>query len=118
MFLSLGFLYGPMQVRAASTHELIATYSAIYGVSASKMTKTLMCESGLKEKAYNKSDPYGGAKGIAQFLQPTFNRYSVKAGLKNGDVWNKEHAIKVMAYMWSIGEARQWSCWHKIKHYG
>jgi len=79
------------------------------------MRDTLECESNFRIDAHNKTDPYGGAKGIAQFLQPTFDRYAPLAGIENGDPFNPEDAIRTMAYMFSIGEAKQWTCWRLIK---
>lgn len=78
------------------------------------MYQTLKCESKLNAKAWNKTDPQGGAKGIAQFLQPTFDRYSKLAGLKDADVWDKADSIQVMAYMFSKKEQKQWTCARKL----
>lgn len=75
------------------------------------MRKVISCESSFKEGAWNKKDPHGGAKGIAQFLQPTFNRYSKEVGIENTDIWNTEHQLETMAYMFSIGQAKQWTCY-------
>lgn len=79
------------------------------------MRNTLECESNFDPKAHNKSDPQGGAKGIAQFLQPTFDHYAPLAGVENGDPFNPEDAIRTMSFMFSIGEAKQWTCWHWVK---
>lgn len=97
--------------RASTTIELIDYYAGMYNVSAQEMTGTLMCESALKPKAYNPADPYGGAKGIGQFLQPTFDFYSPKAGIKKGDIWDIKDSLWTMAYMFSIGQAKQWTEW-------
>lgn len=78
------------------------------------MRTTIKCESNFDPIAWNKSDPYGGAKGIGQFLQPTFDHYSKKAGIENPDIWNVDHQLQTMAYMFSIGEERQWVCYRKF----
>lgn len=78
------------------------------------MLQTLICESGLNPGAFNGSDPAGGAKGIAQFLQPTFDLWSKRAGVEHGDIWNTEDSIKTMAYMFSIGQSNQWVCYNKL----
>lgn len=83
-------------------------------MSSTTIYKTIECESEFNPKAWNKTDPKGGAKGIAQFLQPTFNRYVKKVNIVEPDVWNKKHAIHVMTYMFSVGQARQWSCFNKL----
>lgn len=94
-----------------TTHELIVAYAVRYEVSITQMTGTIDCESQFYSKAYNPHDGHGGAKGIGQFLQGTFDHYAPLAGVKKGDVWNAEDSIHVMAYMFSIGEAKQWTCW-------
>lgn len=103
----------PISEYATTTGGLIAHYASEFDVSEEEMAQTVQCESQGNERAWNRSDPHGGAKGIAQFLQPTFNTWSKRAGVKNGDVWDKEDAIKTMAYMFSVGEAKQWTCWHE-----
>jgi hypothetical protein len=77
---------------------------------AEKMHTTVNCESQYNVKAYNGSDPYGGAIGVAQFLTPTFNKYAPLAGVESPDIHNPEHQLQTMAYMFSIGEASQWTC--------
>ncbi len=86
----------------------------MYGISSYQMTETIRCESGFKRKAWNKTDPHGGAKGIGQFLQPTFDSYSKKAGISDGDVWDIKDSLQTMAYMFSIGQAKQWTEWRRL----
>jgi hypothetical protein len=94
--------------------QKIDRYALEYKVLAEVMRKVIACESAFNEKAWNKSDPYGGAKGIGQFLQPTFDAYSKKAGIENGDIWNVDHQLQTMAYMFSIKEQRQWVCFRQL----
>jgi hypothetical protein len=93
----------------------IETHAQAYKVNAETMKKVVECESNFYKDAHNTSDPYGGAKGVAQFLEPTFRAYAPKAGIVNHDIWNPEHQLKTMAYMFSLGEARQWTCYRLLK---
>lgn len=97
-----------------TVYEKVDFWAHEYGVSAKEMHGTIKCESGYSETAYNKTDPMGGAKGIGQFLAPTFNAYSKQAGIKDADIWNTDHQLQTMAYMFSIGEKSQWTCWRKL----
>lgn len=78
------------------------------------MSKVITCESGGNRLAINRNDPYGGSKGIAQFLQPTFDHYSKLAGIKNGDIWNVDDQLNTMGYMFSKSQEHQWSCARKL----
>lgn len=84
---------------------------AKYHLDTERFSKVIFCESGYNPKALNSSDPYGGSRGVGQFLQPTFDHYKKLAGLPDGDVWNYKDSIEVMGYMWSINQQRQWSVW-------
>lgn len=77
-----------------------------YGCNPDTLHRVMMCESGGNPKAYNPS----GASGLMQFMPPTFRYYSAKAGITNSSIWNTSHQIQTTAYMFSIGEARQWVC--------
>ena len=109
-----------MTVISSSTSP-IASKSAIYDetlrvgakyrLDTERFSKVIFCESGYNPKALNSSDPYGGSRGVGQFLQPTFDHYKKLAGLPDGDVWNYKDSIEVMGYMWSINQQRQWSVW-------
>lgn len=99
----------------AKLGQMILHYAEEYDVSAEEMTRTLTCESRLDPKSHNTDDPHGGAKGIAQFLPPTFYKYAPKV-IETPDIWNTEHQIETMAYMFSQGTdyKRQWVCWRMI----
>lgn len=96
--------------------EKIDVVAKKYEVNAQLMRATISCESGFNESAYNGSDPYGGAHGIAQFLKPTFYRYASQLKIESPDIWNTDQQLELMAYMFSIGEAKQWTCWHIVKN--
>jgi hypothetical protein len=97
-----------------TVYEKVDFWANEYNVSAKEMHATIKCESGYSETAHNKSDPMGGAKGIGQFLTPTFSAYSKKAGIEGADIWNTDHQLQTMAYMFSVGEKHQWTCWRKL----
>jgi hypothetical protein len=94
----------------------IDRYAAMYpGASSEEMYKTIKCESSFNPKAWNKNDPNGGSKGICQFQPGTFAYYSKLAGIENGDIWNVDHQLQTMAYMFSKGLQNHWSCYKMIK---
>lgn len=91
----------------------ISLYSLYYNIDENKLRTTIKCESNFNPKAYNGSDPNGGSKGIAQFQSGTFYNYSKFIEIEKPDVWNAEHSIKTMAYMFLKGQQNQWSCYRK-----
>lgn len=100
-----------------STRELIGYFGKKYGLTIEEqdqMWHTIWNESGDDQTAHNLNDPYGGAIGTCQFLAPTFYSYAPLAGIKNPDINNREHQIQTMAYMFSLGEAKQWTEWRKL----
>jgi soluble lytic murein transglycosylase-like protein len=105
---------GTWIVQPKTIPQLIAMYSTLYGVSYTDMYRTLKCESGFNPNALNATDGNGGSRGIAQFQTSTFNKYSKEAGLIDPNVWNAEDSIHTMAYMFSKGQAGQWSCFKEV----
>lgn len=65
----------------------IELYAHMNGIDPERMLKLAKCESGLVPNAYNKTDPHGGAKGLFQFLQPTWDKWSRVYGGKM-DIWD------------------------------
>jgi soluble lytic murein transglycosylase-like protein len=102
------------EVKELTVQEKVDLYADKYGVSRKEMHATIKCESGYRQSAYNKTDPQGGAIGIGQFLRPTFNAYAPKAGIENPDIHDVDHQLQTMAYMFSIGEKSQWTCWRDL----
>src|SRR5260221_14198406 len=89
---------------ATSTQrELIEKYSQKYNINSEYVYATIDCESRFNSKAWNKNDPHGGAKGIGQFLQKTFDRYAKMAKVASPSIWNDEDSIQTMTYMFSKG---------------
>ena len=92
----------------------LQSLAGYYGISEKEASSTINCESGFNPSAFNHSDPYGGSKGIAQFLQGTFDNYSSQLGIENADIWDPYQQLEVMSYMWSLKQEKQWSCYKKL----
>lgn len=95
-------------VKARITH-----YAALYDVDAGQMITMALCESGLNIKAFNGSDPHGGAHGVFQYLKPTFYGFAKEFGFADPDIWNPEQQMELTAWMVSEGKARHWVCARK-----
>lgn len=98
----------PITPKSAIYNETVRV-AGKYHLDQERFSKVIFCESNYNPKALNSNDPYGGSRGVGQFLQPTFDYYKVKAGLPEGDLWNYKDSIEVMGYMWSINQQSQWS---------
>lgn len=98
----------PMKPKSA-IYDKTVQVAVKYHLDQERFSKVIFCEGGYNPKALNSSDPYGGSRGVGQFLQRTFDHYKVLAGLPDGDVWNPDDAIEVVGYMWSIDQQNQWS---------
>lgn len=120
-------LFGPPTLAAAqtinqfnteyssSTAELIIEAYAVHaGIPYKPFIETAKCESDLNADAINPTDGHGGSRGVFQFQTSTFNKYKTLAGVSDGDVFNPFDNIQVAAYMFSIGEQHQWSCYRKL----
>lgn len=106
----------PLPVIELSMPELVDKYADKWGVSREEMNVTVKCESGYNPKAYNGNDVHKlsvGSLGIAQFSNETFLHYAKKMGKDYSNPYNPDEALDVMAYMFSIGQKRPWSCWVK-----
>jgi soluble lytic murein transglycosylase-like protein len=97
-----------------SPQEYAKTYADQYNVSSEQLIKVMKCESNFDPEAYNGSDQNGGSFGIMQFQKSTFYSYSKKLEIENPDIKNVEQQIKVSAYMFSLGQSKQWSCSRKL----
>lgn len=111
----------PQAPIVAQVQIATSTLVSIYiDQTASKMgltddfKSTLECESSLNPEAFNKNDPNGGSKGVAQFQDSTFAYYAKQMGKVNADVWNYKDSIDVAAYMFSKGLQNHWSCYKII----
>lgn len=89
--------------------ESISFFAKEYNVDEIQMVRLANCESKLKPRAWNKSDPEGGSKGLFQFLPSTWRRYTKELGLTL-DIWSAYDQSRVTAYMISKNQIGQWSC--------
>jgi hypothetical protein len=97
--------------------EKIDRYALKYAVSSSVMRKTIRCESNFNPKAVNWSDSHAlskGSHGIAQFSKETIKGFGKAIGIENADPYNVDHSLEIMAYMFSKGQARHWTCARRI----
>jgi uncharacterized protein YneF (UPF0154 family) len=91
----------------------IETAAKKYGVNASKMKATVQCESQY-HVTIKSNFPGEDSWGLAQFHLPSRNRTA------DGKVMTKEMALNpiialdTMAFMFSTGNARAWSCYRQL----
>lgn len=92
--------------------EYADLYTKEYSVDPIVFKKVMWCESQYQPNPPGSNDG-GAAFGIFQFHRGTFNDYAprVSEGL---DYYSYKDQIRVAAYMFSIGEADQWTCWHSV----
>ena len=103
-------------VYAASTTTLTTTIETIankYEINPEKVIELANCESTMSPTAWNKSDPKGGAKGLFQYLQPTWDFYTSKFGIDNPDIWNSDQQIEVTSRLLAMGKSSLWTCARK-----
>lgn len=81
-------------------------WCGIYKCNRDQLIRVMYCESGARTNASNPS----GASGLFQFMPGTFKGNAKRINLVDANIWNGEHQTQVAAYMFSIGQARQWSC--------
>jgi len=78
-----------------------------WGADAETLLRVAWCESRYNASAYNHSS---GASGLFQFMPATFARNSVRAGYGDASVWDPVASANTAAYMFALGQARQWAC--------
>lgn len=106
------------QLKAYTVTALLEHFAEEYKTDPVALLKVGKCESGYKENQWNKVDPNGGSKGFMQFQTRTFYSYAAKLGIPNPDIWDKVHQAQVAAYMFSIGEGKQWTTYMAYKNGG
>lgn len=90
--------------------EYADKYAAQYGIDANVFKKVMWCESSNNPYAIGDS---GLARNVMQFHKSTFISYEKKLGIDlNYDSYKDQ--IQLAAYMFSIGEQRQWTCYHRV----
>lgn len=94
-------------ISSGSIEDQIREACNKYGCNTSQLVRVMMCESKGNPKAINK---ISGASGLFQFMPRTFAANAARVGIKNQDIWNPSQQIEVAAFMFSIGQAVQWTC--------
>lgn len=90
-------------------------YSAKFGTPVRHTKATLKCESNFDNLAIG---DHGKAHTVAQFHEPTFNRYSKQYFNETGvqlEYGNGNDAILLFNWAVSKGYQGAWSCWKKTK---
>jgi hypothetical protein len=77
-----------------------------WGASEYQLDVVARCESGLSTTAYNAAS---GASGMMQFLPETYWGYAPSAG-ETRSYWTASGSADVAAYMFNLGQQRQWVC--------
>lgn len=96
----------------STASDIILSYAVHYAISGKEFLGTAECESGFNEKAYNPNDPDTGSRGVFQFQRSTFKKYARLAGIEGDlNIWDPMQQIQTAAYMFSIHEEKQWTCW-------
>ena len=103
----------------SSERELIwrpvaESYARKYGVDTSLMADVINCESGWNPSVHNERDPNGGSYGLGQYQWATFYK-NAPFLFEKPDIHDPHQQLELMAYMWSKGQAGQWSCWYLIQ---
>ena len=93
---------------------IVESYARKYGVDSGMLVATVRCESGFSPTAHNKRDPNGGSFGIAQFQWATFYKWAPLL-FSEPNIHDSYQQLETMAYMWSKGQAGQWSCWYLVR---
>jgi len=78
---------------------------AVFGCNPDQLVRVMYCESGGRSNARN-----GIHTGLFQFNPRTFAANANRSGVPGADIYNPYQQIHVAAWMFSQGQARQWSC--------
>lgn len=90
----------------AGIEAIIRAAAARWGADPTQLLRVAWCESRYNPSAYNAS----GASGLFQFMPRTWAANSVRAGYAGASVWDPVASANTAAYMFSIGQAGQWTC--------
>jgi hypothetical protein len=90
----------------ADIEAIIRAAAAKWGADPAQLLRVAWCESRYNPSAYNAS----GASGLFQFMPRTWAANSVRAGYGGASVWDPVASANTAAYMFSIGQAGQWTC--------
>jgi hypothetical protein len=86
---------------------IIRAAAAKWGADETQLLRVAYCESRYNPNAFNASS---GASGLFQFLATTWAPNSVRAGYAGASVFDPVANANTAAYMFGIGQARQWQC--------
>ena len=92
---------------AGDIQGIIRDAAAKWGADESQLLRVAYCESRYNPTAFNASS---GASGLFQFLATTWAANSVRAGYAGASVFDPVANANTAAYMFGIGQARQWLC--------
>jgi len=102
-------------IEILSPSGYVDKYAKQYGVDANILEKVMLCESNGNINV--KRGDGGLARGVMQFHEGTFNRYSREVG-EGLSYDSYKDQIQVAAYMFSIGQARQWTTYRALMNGG
>ncbi|MGH2491476.1 MAG: G5 domain-containing protein [Candidatus Limnocylindria bacterium] len=91
----------------ADIESIIRAAAARWGADPAQLLRVAWCESRYNPLAYNTSS---GASGLFQFMPRTWAANSVRAGYGGASVFDAVASANTAAFMFSIGQAGQWSC--------
>lgn len=103
----VGTKYKPAPPPPGEIAGIISDAAAKYGVDPEQLLRVAHCESRYDPLAYN---GILGASGLFQIIPGTWRANSAAAGYGGASVWDPVANANVAAWMFSRGEARQWSC--------
>jgi hypothetical protein len=92
--------------------DKIARYASIYGLNKEHFNKVILCESHasttIQSQWINSNGERERSFGIAQIHLPDHPDVSLEEAL------DADFSLNWMANEWSIGKARQWTCWRNL----
>lgn len=96
----------------------IETQALAYNVSADEMKATIQCESGGSTTIQSRHIRPDGTReqsyGLAQFHIPAGNKTPDGIVITKEMAQDPKIAIESMAYHFSIGHQKKWTCWKKL----
>ena len=87
--------------------SIIRAAADTWGADADQLLRVAWCESRYNPSAYNASS---GTSGLFQFKALTWAANSTRADYGGASVFDPVANANTAAYMFSIGQARQWAC--------
>jgi soluble lytic murein transglycosylase-like protein len=94
-------------VAPAEIASIVRAAADRWGADPDTLLRVAWCESRYNPSAYNHAS---GATGLFQFMPATFARNSARAGFGDASIWDPVASANTAAYMFAIGQARQWAC--------